>query len=51
MLEIEFLADRVGLITKGHITEQGTVSELKSKYGAQNLEEVFVKAVGDSEVL
>jgi ABC-2 type transport system ATP-binding protein len=51
MLEIEFLADRVGLITKGRITEQGTVSELKSKYSAQNLEEVFVKAVGDSEVL
>jgi ABC-2 type transport system ATP-binding protein len=51
MLEIEYLADRVGLITKGKITEQGTVEELKAKYDAANLEEVFVKVVGDDEVL
>jgi ABC-2 type transport system ATP-binding protein len=46
MLEIEYLADRVALITEGKITESGTVSELKARYSAQNLEEVFEKAVG-----
>jgi ABC-2 type transport system ATP-binding protein len=51
MLEIEFLADRVAMITNGHITEQGSVAELKEKYGSQNLEEVFVKVVKDNEVL
>jgi ABC-2 type transport system ATP-binding protein len=45
MLEIEYLADRVALITEGRITEAGTVAELKARYGAQNLEEVFEKAV------
>jgi ABC-2 type transport system ATP-binding protein len=45
MLEIEFLADRVALITEGKIKETGTVAELKTRYGALNLEEVFEKAV------
>ncbi|MDR0986363.1 MAG: ABC transporter ATP-binding protein [Ruminococcus sp.] len=51
MLEIEYLADRVGLITAGKITAQGTVAELKAKYNSDNLEEVFVKAVNENEVL
>jgi ABC-2 type transport system ATP-binding protein len=45
MLEIEFLADRVALITEGIIKETGTVAELKARYRAENLEEVFEKAV------
>jgi ABC-2 type transport system ATP-binding protein len=45
MLEIEYLADRVALITEGSIKETGTVSELKEKYAASNLEEVFQRAV------
>ncbi len=45
MLEIEFLADRVAIIAGGVIHECGTASELKKKYQANNLEEVFVKAV------
>lgn len=43
MLEIEFLSDRVALINKGKIIETGTPEELKTKYHAKNLEEVFVK--------
>jgi ABC-2 type transport system ATP-binding protein len=53
MLEIEFLADRVALITEGKIKETGTVAELKTRYAAQNLEEVFEKAVlggADNEI-
>lgn len=43
MLEIEFLSDRVGIIDSGKIHEIGKADELKQKYGAKNLEEVFVK--------
>jgi ABC-2 type transport system ATP-binding protein len=42
MLEIEFLSDRVGIIHQGKIHEIGTPEELKQKYGAKNLEEVFL---------
>ncbi len=45
MLEIEFLSDRVGLIDKGRILDSGTSEELKQKYQARNLEEVFRSAL------
>lgn len=43
MLEIEFLSDRVAIMEKGAIFETGTSQELKAKYAAANLEEVFIK--------
>ena len=46
MLEVEFLCDRVAMIASGKILELGTPGELKEKYGAENLEEVFIRAVG-----
>ena len=49
MLEIDYLSDRVGIIDKGVLYEIGTSDELKEKYQAINLEEVFVKAVAHSE--
>jgi len=45
MLEIEYLSDRVAIIDKGIIHETGTPEELKEKYRARNLEEVFAEAV------
>jgi ABC-2 type transport system ATP-binding protein len=45
MLEVEFMCDRIALINDGKIVETGTPSELKRKYGASNIEEVFVKVV------
>lgn len=45
MLEIEFLSDRVGIMHKGKIYVTGTPSELKEKYKASNLEEVFAEVV------
>jgi ABC-2 type transport system ATP-binding protein len=42
MLEIEFLSHRVGIINHGEIVTIGTPKELKNKYQAQNLEEVFI---------
>ncbi len=43
MLEVEYLCDRVCILNKGRILVKGSPSELKKKYQASNLEEVFVK--------
>ncbi|MDR0918202.1 MAG: ABC transporter ATP-binding protein [Oscillospiraceae bacterium] len=45
MLEIEFISDRVGIISKGKLKVVGKPSELKEQYQAQNLEEVFERVV------
>lgn len=45
MLEVEFLCDRVALINRGVIVEIGTPKELKEKYEAENLEEVFMSII------
>lgn len=45
MLEVEFLCDRIALIDKGEIKEIGAPEKLKEKYGAKNIEEVFIKAI------
>ncbi|HOC33643.1 MAG: ABC transporter ATP-binding protein [Ruminococcus flavefaciens] len=50
MLEIEFVSDRVGIISKGHLMVTGRSDELKERYNAANLEEVFERVVKDNEV-
>ncbi|MEM0466234.1 MAG: ABC transporter ATP-binding protein [Candidatus Thermoplasmatota archaeon] len=45
MLEVEFLCDRIALITDGRIVEEGTPKSLLQKYAANNIEDVFVKVV------
>jgi len=45
MLEVELLCHRIALINDGVIVATGTVTELKNKYSAGNIEEVFVKAI------
>ncbi|MEO0128533.1 MAG: ABC transporter ATP-binding protein [candidate division WOR-3 bacterium] len=45
MLEVEFLSNRVAFIHQGKIVEFGTPSELRNKYRAENLEQVFVKSI------
>ena len=45
MLEVEFLSDRIALIDKGEILEIGKPEELKEKYNARNIEEVFMGVV------
>jgi ABC-2 type transport system ATP-binding protein len=45
MLEVEFLCDRIALIDKGLILENGTPQELKEKYSSKNIEEVFINAI------
>ncbi|MBC7081507.1 MAG: ABC transporter ATP-binding protein [Thermoplasmatales archaeon] len=46
MLEVEFLCDKIALINNGRVVEEGKPSQLKEKYNARNIEEVFVKVVG-----
>ncbi len=45
MLEVELLCDRIALIDEGTIVESGAPQDLKAKYGANNIEDVFVKVV------
>lgn len=45
MLEVEFLSDRVALINQGKILEIGDPKNLKAKYNAKNLEEVFMEVL------
>jgi ABC-2 type transport system ATP-binding protein len=46
MLDVEYLCDRVALVNKGKVVAEGSPSELKEKYNAVNLEEVFGEVVG-----
>ena len=46
MLEVEYLCDRVALINKGRTVVEGSPAELKTRYKAVNLEEVFGEVVG-----
>ncbi len=45
MLEVEMLCDRIALINDGLIVAEGTPADLKQRYDAQNIEDVFVKVV------
>lgn len=45
MLEVEYLCDRIGIIYRGRMLAIGEPRELKELYGAQNLEEVFIKLI------
>lgn len=47
MLEVEYLCDRIALINQGVIVETGTPSELKTRYSLPNIEDVFMKIVGE----
>ena len=44
--EAERLSDRVGIIHEGRLVAEGTVDELRARYGASALEEVFMTATG-----
>lgn len=45
MLEVEYLCDRIALISKGKIVEEGIPKNLMNKYKASNIEEVFTRVV------
>ncbi len=45
MLEVEYLCDRIALISEGKIVEEGKPKTLMEKYNARNIEEVFIRTV------
>jgi len=45
MLEVEYLCERIALISEGIIVEEGKPGDLMNKYKANNIEEVFTKVV------
>jgi len=45
MLEVEYLCERIALISNGRIVEEGKPKSLMEKYRANNIEEVFTKVV------
>ncbi|MBU1240824.1 ABC transporter ATP-binding protein [Myxococcota bacterium] len=45
MLEVDYLCDRIALISGGVIVETGTPDSLKEKYQCSNIEEIFMKIV------
>lgn len=51
MLEIEYVSDRVGIIANGKLHVIGKPEELKERYSASNLEEVFERVVKEHEIL
>jgi ABC-2 type transport system ATP-binding protein len=51
MLEIEYVSDKVGIMAHGNLMVTGTPQELKQRYDAPNLEEVFERVVVGNEVL
>jgi sodium transport system ATP-binding protein len=51
MSEVEKLCDVVGIIHGGRLVVEGTLPELRARFGEQDLEEIFVKAVGGEAAL
>ncbi len=47
MSEVEKLCDRIGIIHKGRLLAEGTLPQLCERFGAADLEEIFVRAVGE----
>jgi ABC-2 type transport system ATP-binding protein len=46
MEEAEELCDRIGIIDHGRLIALGSPAELRSKYGARDLEDVFIQLTG-----
>lgn len=51
MLEIEFVSDKVGIMAHGKLMVTGTPKDLKERYNAPNLEEVFERVIKNNEIL
>jgi sodium transport system ATP-binding protein len=47
MSEVEKLCDRIGIIHTGRILAEGALAELRARYKEQDLEEIFVRVVGE----
>ena len=51
MQEVAALCDRIVIVAKGRVVADGTADELRARFGHDNLEDAFVKAIGSDEGL
>ncbi len=51
MQEVAALCDRIVIIAKGRVVADGTADDLRARFGGQNLEDAFVRAIGSDEGL
>jgi len=49
MREAERLCDRLAIVHRGHILAEGTLGELRGRYGEDDLEELFFRLISDHE--
>jgi sodium transport system ATP-binding protein len=49
MREVEKLCDRVAIMHRGAILTHGTLPELRTKHGQEDLEELFFQLVGEGQ--
>lgn len=47
MSEVEKLCDTVGIIHGGRLLAEGTLSDLRTRYAETDLEEIFVRVIGE----
>src|SRR5713101_3036766 len=47
MTEAEKLCDTIGIIHNGRLLAEGTLAEFRERYGQSDLEDIFVRIVGD----
>jgi sodium transport system ATP-binding protein len=49
MSEVDKICDVVGIIHHGRLAAEGTPADLRRRYGEQDMEEVFIRAIGGEE--
>ncbi len=49
MSEVEKICDTIGIIHNGRLLAEGTLASLRASHGEEDMEEIFVKAVGGEE--
>jgi sodium transport system ATP-binding protein len=51
MSEVEKLCDVIGIVHNGKLVAEGTLTELRSRFGHQDMEEIFIAAAGGEDAL
>jgi sodium transport system ATP-binding protein len=49
MSEVEKLCDHIGIIHNGKLLTEGSLAELRQRHNLEDLEDIFVKLVGDGQ--
>lgn len=49
MSEVEKLCDTIGIIHGGRLLAEGSLADLRARYAETDMEEIFIKAIGEKE--